>query len=106
MEIQRPSTHTRPQTEETRRDIDTPDGPDLTDTSRPRDSQTIGAISLRLSDWRRRGLLRLLLRELAVELTNLARRRRELRSQAAKTGDGGDHRRHCRQYFSGDAVHA
>ena len=51
---------------------------------RPRDSQTTGATSLRLSDrrWRRRR--RLLLRELVVELVNLARRRRELlRSQAA-----------------------
>ena len=45
-----------------------------------------------------------MLRELVAELVNLARRRRELRSQAAKAGGGGDHRRHCRQYFSGDAV--
>ena len=106
MGTQRPSTHTRPQTEETRGEIDIPDGPDLTDRSRPRDSQTAGAISLRLSDRHRRGLRRLLLRELAVELVNLARRRRELRSQAEKAGGGGDHHRHCRQYFSGHADHA
>ena len=64
------------------------------------------ATSLHLSDRRRRRRRRrLLLRELVAELVNLARRRRELlRSQAAKTGGGGDHRRHCRQYFSGDAV--
>ena len=64
-------------------------------------------ISLRLSDRRRRRRRRrrrLLLRELVAELVDLARRRRELRSQAAKAGRGGDHRRHCRQYFSGDAV--
>ena len=106
METQRPSTHTRPQTDETRRETDIPDGPDLTDRSRPTDSQTTEAISFRLSDRRRRGLRRLLLRELAVELVNLARRRRELRSQATKAGGGGDHRRHCRQYFSGDAAYA
>ena len=70
--------HTRPETEESSREIDIPDGPDLTDRSRPRDPQTTGAISLRLSDRRRRGLRRLLLRELVVELANLARRRREL----------------------------
>ena len=80
--------------------------PDLADRSRPRDSQSSGAISPRLSDRRRRRRRFLLLCELVAELVNLARRRRELRSQVAEAGGGGDHHRHCRQYFSGDAVRA
>ena len=51
--------------------------PDLADRFRPRDSQTTGAISLRLSDRRRRRRWRLLLRELVAELVNLARRNKK-----------------------------